>query len=299
MKFNGTVISTNGVDVINPVLLRKYGKEPPAAAGRIQRIVHHLFAPTPRVHGTLVYANALAGAILLLLPVSLWLAFRGTGQFRTATRVAVIVVALFLGLGALFWTGSKSGWLIAAGIGALWSQRLKWRFAARLTLVAVVAAVSVGVLAVRFQSYFASGATSVGARFDYWRAAARVTMEHPMLGTGPGTFQRPYARMKSPESEMAKLTHNDYLEQFSDSGVVGGISYLVWVTLLLTTLGKRIWKGRDPLRLGLFLGVLGWFVQGISEFSLYVPALSWTAFAICGCLLGATANEFDKEKPGG
>ena len=141
--------------------------------------------------------------------------------------------------------------------------------------------------ALRFQSYFAAGATSVGARFDYWRAAAQTTMANPVLGSGPGTFQRPYARLKAPESEMARLVHNDYLEQFSDSGVVGGALYLAWIGMVVAALAKGLARATDPLSFALALGLVGWFAQGFVEFGLYIPALAWTAFTIAGTLLAA------------
>lgn len=46
MKFDGVIITTNGMDVVNPVIMKKFEKG--------------------RVSGTLVYPNALAGIILLL-----------------------------------------------------------------------------------------------------------------------------------------------------------------------------------------------------------------------------------------
>ena len=171
-----------------------------------------------RVMGTLVYANALAGAVLLLWPVSIVLAVNSTRRFRPATRVGVIVLTLFMGAAGLFWSGSKFGWLVAIALAGVWLLRFspptRWKW----TAVAAVVVLGLAVFAMRFHTYFAAGATSVGARFDYWRAAGQITREHPVFGTGPGTFQRPYARLKSPEAEMARLTHNDYLEQFSDSG---------------------------------------------------------------------------------
>ncbi len=268
LKMDGMIITTNGVDVANPLLLAKFEKG--------------------RVHGTLVYPNALAGVVLLLWPVTFALALTGTRRFRTVTRFAAIVLTLFLGLGSLFWTGSKSGWLIAVAMIAVclfrlnWSARLKW---GALVLLMVVGLTAFGL---RFQKYFAAGATSVSARFDYWHAAVQNTREYPLFGSGPGTFQRPYALLKRPESEMARLTHNDYLEQFSDSGVIGGVSYAAWVGLLLWTLLRRVWRNADVIIFALAVGLLGWFLQGVSEFGLYVPALAWTAFALGGSLLKLT-----------
>ena len=274
MKRDRVVITTNGVDVPNPAILAKFAKG--------------------RVMGTLVYPNALAGMILLLLPVTLVLAFHSTKRLRPPLPAAVIALTIFLGGLAFFWTGSKLGWLIAMAMGGAclfrlsWPARLKW---AALTTVIVI---GLGIFAVRFHDYFAAGATSIGARFDYWHAAVKITLGHPLLGTGPGTFQQPYGLLKPPEAEMARLVHNDYLEQFSDSGIVGGTLYGAWIVLSLVAVGRRIWRSADLVIFAIFLGVFAWFIQGFGEFSLYVPALAWTAFTLLGVLLATTGNQIDK-----
>src|SRR5205085_10334443 len=77
----------------------------------------------------------------------------------------------------------------------------------------------------KYSAFFQKGATSVSARFDYWRAAIQTSKSHPLFGTGPGTFFIPYTTIKRPESEPSRLVHNDYLEQASDSGLVGLLAY--------------------------------------------------------------------------
>jgi len=94
---------------------------------------------------------------------------------------------------------------------------------------------------------------------------------------------------------MARLAHNDYLEQFSDSGIAGGIFYAAWIVLSLATIGRRVWRSSDPVTFALFAGLLGWFVQGLGEFCLYIPALAWAAFTLLGCLLALAGNQIDKE----
>jgi O-antigen ligase len=274
MRRENAIINTNGANVANPAILAKFSKG--------------------RVNGTLVYPNALAGAILLLFPISLVLAFNSTKRLRPIIRAIVIALAFFLGGAAFFWTGSKLGWLIAIAIGCLYLFLLKWSARLKLIAFAAIIVIGLGIFTVRFHNYFAAGATSVGARFDYWRAAAQTAFEHPLLGTGPGTFQRPYAKLKSPDAEMARLTHNDYLEQFSDSGIAGGIFYGAWIILSLAIISRRVWNFGNPVTFAIFAGLLGWFIQGIGEFGLYVPALAWTAFTLLGCLLGLSANQMDK-----
>jgi O-antigen ligase len=276
MKREQVVITTNGVDVANPVVLKKF------ASGRVM--------------GTLVYPNALAGAVLLLLPVALTLAF-GAKQLRPAIRAVAIAMTCFLGGAGFFWTGSKLGWLIAIALGGLYLFRLNWPVKLEVAALAVVIILGLGIFAVRFHNYFAAGATSAGARLDYWRAAIQTAAKNPLTGTGPGTFQRPYERIKAPDAEMARLTHNDYLEQFSDSGIPGGFLYATWIVLALGAIGRRIWKSENhadklsALRFAIFVGLLGWFVQGAGEFSLYIPALAWTAFTLLGCSLAQSNAE--------
>jgi O-antigen ligase len=285
LKQNNVIINTNGVEVANPVIIAKYEKG--------------------RVSGTLVYPNALAGLVLLLLPAALAVVWQITRKLRPLVCFAAMGLSVFLGLAGLFWSGSKSGWLIALAMGAFWLLRLNWSRRLKWFVVIVLLVGGLTVFGLRFQKYFAKGATSVSARLDYWHAAARTAIDHPAFGTGPGTFQRPYARLKRPESEMARLVHNDYLEQFSDSGCVGGLTYLAWLGLLLWTLGRAAWKSTGWLPFAIFTGLLAWFIQGFMEFSLFIPALAWTAFTLAGCLLASmsetaglssarTRNEFDK-----
>jgi O-antigen ligase len=274
MKQENVITTTNGVDVANPAILAKFAKG--------------------RVNGTLVYPNALAGAVLLLFPVSLVFAFNSTKRLRPVIRTIVIALALFLGGAGFFWTGSKLGWLIAVAVGGACLFRLKWTARFKWAALTIVLLVGLGIFAVRFHNYFAAGATSASARLDYWRAAVQTTFTHSLLGTGPGTFQRPYAQLKSPEAEMARLTHNDYLEQFSDSGIAGGIFYTAWILTALAIISRRVWNFGGPMIFAIFVGLLGWFVQGIGEFGLYVPALAWTAFTLLGGMLGWSGNQIDK-----
>jgi hypothetical protein len=271
LKHDDIIITTNGVDVANPAILQKFAKG--------------------RVSGTMVYPNALAELILLLLPVSIVLAFYSTGRFRRFVQYAVIALTFFLGVGGFFWTGSKLGWLIGIGMGGLTLLRLDWSRKLKFLAVAAILVLGLGIFAVRFHHYFAAGATSAGARLDYWKAAVQTTAARPWFGTGPGTFQRPYARLKAPDSEMARLTHNDYLEQFCDSGIPGGITYAVWIILAFIALFKRLWTSKNRFSFAIFLGLLGWFIQGFGEFGLYVPALAWTAFTLMGALIGENCRK--------
>jgi hypothetical protein len=235
-----------------------------------------------RVNGTLVYPNAFAGAILLLLPIALELAWRLRALLRPSLSLLPFLLTALLGFSCLYWTGSKSGWLIAlATLVVVVIARAPLKARSKGLWVSGLLLLGFAFFWLRFGSYFAEGARSVGARFDYWRAALHVVGDNPLFGTGPGTFQRPYARLKSADSEMARLVHNDYLEQASDSGIPGALAYCTWI-------GGILWAGWNQMRrsalLGVAVGVLAWFAQGLVEFGLYIPGLAWTAFTLGGIL---------------
>jgi O-antigen ligase len=245
---------------------------------------------TGRIYSTLVYPNALAGVLLLLLPPLLMATWQLTYSLGHVVRGVAAGLVVYAGIACLIWSGSKSAWLIALLCAVViilnlnLAKRLRW-----LIFILVLATGLVG-FGLRYSSYFKKGATSVSARYDYWRAAARITVQHPILGTGPGTFSVPYAGMKAPDSEMARLVHNDYLEQASDSGIPGFILYFCFFFGTFQYLYRYRIHLSNPLFGAALLGLFAWSLHEFVEFGLFIPALSWTAFTLLGWLIG-TVND--------
>jgi O-antigen ligase len=246
-------------------------------------------AESVRISATLFYPNALAGVLLLLLPGAL------TTVFRTnlLTQGAKGLVGGILGGGALaclYWSGPKAGWLLALILGVIALLRSPLSRQVKTAVIACLLVVGIVGFTVKYARFFQRGATSVVARFDYWKAGLQTAASHPVLGTGPGTFSRPYEQIKRPESEMARLTHNDYLQQASDSGWPGFAFYSVAVAGILAVSARRALTGQDWEAFAVWLGALGWALQGLVEFGLYIPALAWPAFSFLGWLLARSEN---------
>ena len=128
----------------------------------------------------------------------------------------------------------------------------------------------------------------MSARFDYWEAAWKTSMTHPLKGTGPGTFKHAYSTLKRPDSEMARLAHNDYLEQASDSGFPGMFLYLGIFPFFLWR--NRPKKTSSSLAVAVWFGLFGWAAQGLAEFGLYIPAMAYPAFSLLGWLDGQNTS---------
>jgi O-antigen ligase len=255
-----------------------------------------------RIFATLFYPNALAGLLILVLPGALGLIWGARRRLTPPARGLLLALVAAPALACLFWSGSKGGWLLMLLLGLLVLVRLPFSRNLKIALVAAVLAAGLAGFFWKYSSFFKKGATSVSARFDYWHAAVETAKDHPLFGTGPGTFAIPYAKIKTPESEMARLVHNDYLEQASDSGLVGFAVYAVFIAGALVWVCQRgIWTATPSgssdseaawpggwLRFTVWLGVLGWSLQGLFEFGLYIPALAWPAFTLLGWLLGTS-----------
>ncbi|MGA2659150.1 MAG: O-antigen ligase family protein [Verrucomicrobiota bacterium] len=277
-----------------------------------------------RIFSTLFYPNTLAGALLLLLPPVL-MAVTGIRRLTIPARAFLVTVIALAALACLCWSGSKAGWLLMLLLGIVALLRLPFDKRFRIALVAGVLFLGLIGFFWQFAAFLKRGAPSASARLDYWEAAARIARAHPLLGSGPGTFGSSYLAIKRPESEPARLTHNDYLEQASDSGLPGFVAYSAFV------LGALLWSApnrppglrprqapavsgglaaflkplssaathigitasaspalaQDRWRFAVWLGVLGWSLQGLFEFGLYIPALAWPAFTFIGWLLGS------------
>ena len=248
-----------------------------------------------RIFSTLVYPNALAGVIILLLPAVVGAAWFGGRELPPTVRVGLAAGLAAAGVACLYWTGSKGGWLIA--VVMLLVALGRTRVSPRVKLGVAVAVAMLGLVGfgLRFQGYFAKGATSVGARFEYWRAAAKTFLANPILGTGPGTFSAAYQRIKPPEAEMARLAHNDFLQQASDSGVVGAVAFAAFFLVSIVLLYRNSFVRDSLFAFLVWLGLAGWALQSCLEFGLYVPAIAWPGFVLFGWLWGKSAegNQID------
>jgi len=265
--------------------------------------------------------------LILLLGLSL--------IFPVPRWVAPTILALGI-LAVLFWSGSQAGLLlllllaVAAFVQYDFSPKSghkptgldPGRQATRNTqhatrlfkslLIAFLLLAGLTGFFLRYSAFFKTGATSVSARFDYWRAAIQIAKFHPLFGTGPGTFQIPYEKIKRPEAEMARLTHNDYLQQASDSGIPGFLLYTSFIATALLVGARNVLSTssgsysasssfhprasslgfpsfairHSSFEFAVWLGLLAWAAQCLVEFSLQIPSLAWPAFTLLGYLCG-------------
>jgi hypothetical protein len=253
-----------------------------------------------RVFGTFMYANSLAGSILLLLPVTLVSLWQAAPKLRASIRALFVAILGSSGLACLYWSGSKSAWLLMVVLGVVVMARSSMPMAWKRTLIYGLLIFGLVGFTIQYAESVARGKTSMVARLDYWKAALHIFRQHPILGSGPGTFGVQYQEIKARNSEWAALCHNDYLEQASDSGIIGFLTFSAFIGLSFFKLYRYSSYKNDQNNAVIFsvwLGLLGLFLHSFMEFHLYYPALAWPAFFLLGWLWGLEKESTQANRP--
>lgn len=118
--------------------------------------VEHKLA-SGRIFGTLVYPNALAGVILLLLPLALVSTRDWTRRLGNVPHGALVGSVAYVGIACLYWSGSKSGWLVALALGVLTLLRLPLAKTLKVGLATLLIISGAAGLAIKYRDYFSRG----------------------------------------------------------------------------------------------------------------------------------------------
>src|SRR5262249_34017853 len=107
-----------------------------------------------RIFSTLFYPNALAGALLLLLPLMLQFIWSLHERLTAAARTFLVVLIALGGLGCLLWSGSKGGWLLMLLLGLIVLLRLPFPKKFKFVLVACVLLAGLSGFFARYAAFF-------------------------------------------------------------------------------------------------------------------------------------------------
>lgn len=239
-----------------------------------------------RIFSTLVYPNALAGYLVVAFaPVLAWIWVRGRIWDRRTKWATVTLVGAVM-LFCLVLTGSRGGFVafIAAAVTGLWfcggRTRNRWVVGLIIGLAGIFA---LGL----FGGFIRLTGTSLDARFHYWRGAVRIIQDHPIRGTGPGTFGSIYPSYRTGGTEEPQMAHNNFLQMWTDSGLIGFCLFSVLSVIALRDAARLVdQRPGDAAAVAISAAMVGWTVHGLVDFDLYVPGVAFPAFILLGSLQG-------------
>ena len=126
-------------------------------------------------------------------------------------------------------------------------------------------------------------------RSHFWSVTIDMIKANPVVGTGLGAYGVIYTRYDS-RNGLYRLeqAHNDYLQIFSDAGVVGGALAFAFVAILFYRGFVRA-RSRDNFRRGIALAALGGCF-GVLVHSFFDFTLHTTSNALLFLILAALAT---------
>jgi O-Antigen ligase len=254
---------------------------------------------TRRLAAPVGYSNGLGllAAIGILLAVGLAL------RHRRALFAAPVLV-----LGpALYFTYSRGAWL-ALGAGAVGGlalalprlpKRIVVAAAAAVAVLLVLGLVRVGGPAGAIHEFSRAGPTvkadknrrlfslSGSSRAQYWHVAWREVENHPWLGSGAGSFQRNWLRLRPAELPVLDA-HNLYLETLAE---VGPIGLALLAALLVFPAVAAVIARRQPLAAPVFAGYVAYLVHAAQDWDWELPAVTLAALCCAAALLVLAERE--------
>lgn len=233
----------------------------------------------------------------------------GPAPVRAAPRVgseplarltlAAFVVAVMAG--AMVLAASRGAVLALAAAAILYGGALAYRgrIGRAETVVAVLLlAAAIGVSAWLGAGPLAAKLKAIGdvetepslfSRVIGWQWTVAIAGDHPLLGTGLGTFADAWTRYYPPGTTgVWREAHNDYLQLLAETGAVGlvlfaiGFGIFLWRYILPGVLSRR--RMDSYAFHGVAVGILAAAAHSIVDFPLQVTACA-VLFVLLGGLL--------------
>src|SRR2546421_329990 len=255
--------------------------------------------------GTYINRNHFAGFLEMILPFVIVLALRWTyllskntsgkaGTFRklvSRTELVSVVFWLFLAiviLAALILSRSRMG-IISALVSLVAILALAGTSTAGPRARAAVAAVFfLGVLGLvvwigsdpvmsRFETLGQEYALSGRSRISIWHDTLGLIRQHPLLGTGLGSFSVVYTFVQTAFLNLlVEHAHCDYLEVATELGLPGACLVFGSIFWVLAQSARRYGKLEERFDKAVSLACIGSIgailVHSLADFNLYIPA---------------------------
>ena len=268
-------------------------------------IVKHVVRPSH------IWMGVHAGNLLLLsLVTAVSLLLGAVAARRRFVYLVIIAVHLF----AFYLNGTRGAWIAFAVILAsipffAIEIRAVWKVAYIAVLVMALALVTRGDYfqtklheAVTDVSQYREGIsdTSLGGRFEMWKASGRMFEEHPLIGVGAGDWVDEFQKTARQSKASAFLMqfnqpHSIYLEALSTRGLMGMASLLLFICYPAAYVWRRRRRETAVFRNLVLFTVLAMLISGLTDTLTNVRFVFMAYCILIGVGMSAFAGPFADE----
>ncbi len=263
------------------------------------------------------YVNQHHFAALMEMTIGLTLGLLFGNSIEKDKRLLLIIAVVLMGIAIIF-TGSRGGFLSLVGVIAFLvlvniSVRTKEdgsepegsKLKRNLTLIGG----SVLLIAVLLTSVVWLGEGSVrrigdvsqpdftNGRLHFWSVSLQIIKDNPILGSGLESFGVAFTRYDDWDGNLrVEQAHNDYLQIFADSGILGLSCIVAFLFLLFRNSLRVIRESANRFRRGVAVGALagcfGILIHSFFDFPLRTNANS--LFFLLLVVLATTTIKYPK-----
>jgi O-antigen ligase len=150
--------------------------------------------------------------------------------------------------------------------------------------------------------------SSIRGRTTEQLATLKVFLDHPILGVGPGQtrlYMREYAEsIGFKKIEKTRRSHNMYLEELANTGIIGFVAFMAIVLVTMRQLGRarRRWAQADPeiarTATAFWLSILAYLVTAVF-LQLSYQRYYWLLLALAGAAVHIFGARGAEEEGGG
>jgi O-antigen ligase len=133
----------------------------------------------------------------------------------------------------------------------------------------------------------------ISSRGDYWKVGWEAWKEHPLTGTGAGTFQYTWLEDR-PSLKGVKQVHNLYLEQGTETGLFAFAALIGFVAVLVGYTARAAWRSTGERRLllsGLLCTLTVYLISSAAEWHWYIPPSTMFFFILAAIAIKFASRE--------
>jgi O-antigen ligase len=243
--------------------------------------------------------NHLATLLLCLSPVAAVFAARFPGRFDDARAVLPVLAALYLCVAVLGVAATRSragiflmGLALAGALAiAVRSGALRRHWRAMIAIGLGVASAVAAVLALGLSPILERFSGHGELRFEGWPIVLKLAQTYLPLGAGVGAFQTLYPTVE-PLTQVTTVyfnhAHNDYLELWLETGLVGAFllaAFVVWfLARFVAAWSVSAGRGGDELPAGCTLLILLVLGHSLLDYPLRTEAIAVLFAFACGVI---------------
>ncbi len=243
-----------------------------------------------RIYSTFVYAPALAGFLLLTIPVTIGFL---SLYFKKALSI-FLYVFLALQIFALFLTFSKAGFLLFLVILLIFAYLMRTKAQMRIvcwTIVAFLLLFNIFLLLAPADfPTLENFKSSYNCRLGHIRAALNLVKIRPFSGFGLMTYGLSSTKVISPTDKETQYVHNSYLQIAQETGIFG-IGALVGFFIFyfknfIPFVIKRVKTNKElMLAGGILTGIAAFCLHSAVDSDFYFAQILMSVFFLMGVVV--------------